>query len=617
VRVAGESNAALVRTCLLYLAFAFAVLLVSTRASSSRVVLGLGTLFVLAVAAVTFDAVNSAWPLGSREVSCVRATAGAIALLAVWRSSISTARFAAHRWVVTASLATSALLAFASFYNLGRPQFLNHAENRPEFVHTYDMRVYQPFAKYFKELQYDGVYLASVQAYAEDEYAGSLEPLAQTEVRGLRDHQSRKVSEINPEIRAIRQRFTPERWAALKKDLHYFQTVMGPEYLSTLTDHGANATPVWVFFARILLAHTEASERSLTLAALADGVLLVLMAIAIWRSFGLWPMLLSLTVFGANDLYMFSTNWSGATLRHDWLALLGFAACALKRGRWSVAGVCLGLSAMIRAFPAAALLGLPLPALWWAFEYFRREQRLPPWKLFIAEHRDAIRVVSAALITMALAVLVTGYLYSFSSWAHWWEKVTLLNREGSLNEVSLRALVAGTDTNAMRALAERRPIHLVAILSCVATVVVLARRRPLHEAMLLGLPLALVFWNPANYYSHLIFLLVLLGSEAVSHGGPSAAAADTVSSKWEPLKVPLHWVAAPLLALCVAGYWSAPDPDLERHFQDETLILFVALGWLYFTLLRHGPGLAALLGPKASPASPAPSSQPEPSTPSG
>ena len=46
-------------------------------------------------------------------------------------------------------------------------------------------------------------------------------------------------------------------------------------------------------------------------------------------------MLLAMTVFGANDLYMFGTNWTGATLRHDWLALLGFAAAALKRERWT------------------------------------------------------------------------------------------------------------------------------------------------------------------------------------------------------------------------------------------------------------------------------------------
>src|SRR5439155_18501428 len=145
--------------------------------------------------------------------------------------------------------------------------------------------------------------------------------------------------------------------------MSFFMDLMGPEYLSTLTDHGANATPVWVFFARILLGHARASEGLLIAAGLVDAVLLLLMALAMWRAFGLWPMLLAMTVFGANDLYMFGTNWTGATLRHDWLAMLGFGAAALKRERWSLAGGWLAISATIRAIPVVARLGVRRPAL--------------------------------------------------------------------------------------------------------------------------------------------------------------------------------------------------------------------------------------------------------------
>jgi hypothetical protein len=556
---------------------------------------------VLLAAAMAVDAIGSVWPIAAREVSCVRAVAGAIALLAMWRSAVLTKRFVAHRAVVTACLVASAALAVASFYNLGRAQFWNHAENRPEFVHTYDMRVYQPFAKYFPELQYDGVYLASVLAYAEDEHGGSFDDIARTEVRGLRDHRVQRVADITEQIRQVRARFSDERWAAFKKDMRYFEQVMGPEFLSTLTDHGANATPVWVFFARLLLAHGEVSEQSLTLGALADGVLLSVMAVAIWRSFGLWPMLVSVAIFGANDLYMFATNWSGATLRHDWLALLGFAVCALKKERWLLAGVCLGLSAMIRAFPAAALLGVSLPTLWWAYEFVRRERRFPGWASLRAEQAETLRVLLAAAVTVAVAVAVTSWLYSFSSWTHWWDKVTLLNREATLNEVSLRALVVGSEANARQTMEERRPIHLAAVLLCFSSVFLLARRRPLHQAMLLGLPLALVIWNPANYYSHLIFLLALLGSVVAPETKQSTeVATNSVQPRFLPLNIPLHVVAAPLLALCVAGYWSALEPDIGRHFQDETVILFAALGWMYAALMRRDPLIEASLSRRTS-----------------
>jgi hypothetical protein len=90
--------------------------------------------------------------------------------------------------------AFGALLAFACFFNLGRPQAWNHAERRLMFVHAGDMRIYQPFVKYFDELRYDGVYLASLLAYAEDERGGSLASLAGTRVRDLRDYHLRPAA---------------------------------------------------------------------------------------------------------------------------------------------------------------------------------------------------------------------------------------------------------------------------------------------------------------------------------------------------------------------------------------------------------------------------------------
>jgi hypothetical protein len=62
-----------------------------------------------------------------------------------------------------------------------------------------------------------------------------------------------------------------------------------------------------------------------------------------------------------------------------------------------------------------------------------------------------------------------------------------------------------------------------------------------------------------------------------------------------PLAVPFHWVAMPLLALCIGGYWVALEPDLERHFQTATVLVFLSLAWLYSNLLRKDPALKSLL----------------------
>ena len=211
------------------------------------------------------------------------------------------------------------------------------------------------------------------------------------------------------------------------------------------------------------------------------------MALALARSFGVLPMCVAMAVFGANDLYMFGTNWAGATLRHDWLVLLAFAACALKAQRWVLAGVLLAVATHVArvagrgaggrgdtggglgrraaggATPASAAgrrccasTGTRC-ARWW-------RRRRP----------------------CVVAFLITGFVYGFAAWGEWWQKIVLLNRDSSVNEVSLRALVAGADAAQARLFAARLGIFIPAAIGCVAAIVWAARRRPLHEAMLLG-----------------------------------------------------------------------------------------------------------------------------------
>ncbi|HET9954769.1 MAG TPA: hypothetical protein VFQ61_09695 [Polyangiaceae bacterium] len=589
----GQAQNSLVRTQFMYLGFAFFVLLFGTFARSKAWVIGLLGLGVAVAAYLAYQSVEFGWPLASREVAFARATAAAIALFAVCRVALPAKRWPAHRRIVAGSLMFSAALALAAFYNLGRPQFWNHQEGRPTFVHTYDMRVYQPFAKYFHELRYDGVYPASVLTYAEDVYGGSLEPMARVEVRSLKDHKARRVADVKDEMLAIKQRFTPERWEALRQDMKYFREVMGPEFIGTLTDHGANATPVWVFFARLFLGHTSASDGVLTIAGLADAALFLLLGIAMWRTFGLLPALAALTVLGALDLYMFGTNWTGATLRHDWMAFLGFAACSLKAHRFRLAGVFMALAALIRAFPVVALFGVALPAIWWVAETWRKEGKPPTIKRILERHKDAVRVLLSAAACVAVAIAVTSALYSFESWLQWWQKVTLLNRDVGVNEVSLRALVAGVDSSSARAGQARFLILGSAKLLCVVLVAIACRKRPLYQAMLLSLPLVQVMWNPSNYYSHFIFLLVLLGSGATK--AQAALAHEDEAARVEGLPLRLLQSAGPLLGLCIAGYWISLEPDLDRHFQDTTVTLFVALGWLMANVWRTDPAVRAFL----------------------
>jgi len=578
-RPSSEVLAARVRTQLCYLVLAFGLLLFATREGSSRRRLALLWMAVVVAAVFAVAAIAAAWPLGARELSAARASAAAIVLLALLRGWDRAHRESPHRKTVVATCTFGAMLAFACFYNLGRPQFWHAAKQRPMFVHVGDMRIYQPFTKYFDELRFDGVYAASVLAFVEDERGGSLDSVGATHIRDLRDFGFRPISELKPEIAAVRKRFSDARWAEFKRDMAFFHAAMGPGFLNSLDDHGANAPPAWVWLARLFIGHVPASEATMTIAGLLDAALLLLLAWAMWSSFGLLPMLVAMTVFGATNVYQFGTNWGGATLRHDWLVLLGFAACALRRQRWVLAGALLGFGTALRVLPINGLLGIGAPALaWLAVEWARR--RRPGPRALLAEHRPAARVLLAAAATIAVTVVVTGLLYSFGAWGEWWSRIKMLNEGLTINEVDLRMLIAGADQSAAELLRARRPLFIAAQIACVLVVVVVARRRRLEDAMLLGLPLALVLMNTVNYHAHFLFLLPLLGARRG-----------------------LLSFAAPMLVLCVGGYWIDLEPDFARRFDALTALVFSTLGWLYFVALRtpEPSSSGATVAPPAAP----------------
>jgi hypothetical protein len=559
---------------------AFGVALFATRKGTPALQLAVAWLLPAGAAIFLVRWMASA-TLGAREVSAARACAAAIALLALLRGWDRLRRAPPHRKTIIAAAATAAVLAFACFYNLGRPQFWHNGKQRPMFVHVGDMRIYQPFAKYFDELRYDGVYLASALAYAEDERGGSIESVGATQIRDLRDFRLRPISELRADMLEVKRRFSDARWAEFKRDLTFFRTSMGPGFITSLDDHGANAPPSWVWLARLWIGHVPATETTLTIAGLIDAALLLAMAWALAACFGLLPMLIAMTVFGATDLYSFGTNWGGATLRHDWLVLLGFAACALRQQRWRLAGALLGAGTMLRVIPAVALIGVVAPAATWlARQWFRR--RRIGLRALLTEHRAAARVVAAAVLTMLGIFLVTALLYGFSAWREWWVRIRALNADLATNEVSLRMLLAGVDQTAGALLRERRPLFVLAQIAGLLTVALAARKRPLEDAMLLALPLALVLMNTVNYHVHFVFLLVLLGARR----GLLAA-------------------AAPLLVMCLACYWVDLDTDWARHFETLTALVFAVVGTVTLGVIVSAPEPAAAAAEPAPPPLPA------------
>ena len=553
------------RASILALVLALGALVFAVRRESSRAWLALFCIGPLAAAHGVVRSMLMEWPVPAQDVSFVRAAVAAIALIAVGRELASRASWEARPRIVVGVLALSAVLSVAAFFNLGGAQFYDHHAQRGTFVHSYDMRIYYPAAKYFHELGYTGVYEASVAALADDEPGTTLASLGDQEIRDLTTHRMVRVRDAMKTIEATRARFSPERWRAFVEDMRYFRESMGRgDYLGSMVDHGANATPVWLALALVLFAWTHAGESTLLVTALIDPLLLLIAFLAAYRAFGVRAMLVSIVVFGANDFIMLGSNWAGATLRHDWLAFLILGVCALRVRRTRTAGVLLALAACSRAFPAVALVAVASPAAAWWLAQVREHRRMPTFRALREAHPDILRVFLAAAITTGAMVLASGLILGFDAWPGWVTKVTLLDQHTALNHVSLRALIAGVGDDQSMLLASRLPLLAGAVLAAVIACMVLAARRTLDQAAILGCFLIPVLFNAANYYIHFITLLPLL---IVVRSGVSAVRRHGAT-----------WVS--LLLLCMAQYWTTLERDVGTHFQLATVLLCSVLAVL-------------------------------------
>ncbi|MFW2388038.1 MAG: hypothetical protein ACN4G0_06865, partial [Polyangiales bacterium] len=500
--------------------------------------------------------------VGNREVSLVRGTVAAAAAVAVGLATFAR-RLRPKAWVELTVLAVCAVIAFLAFYNLGQPQFRNHKTGADDFAHYFDLRQYYTTAKYFDEAGYGGIYAADLAAYLEDVPNASIERLAKRPMRDLETLRISTVAEQQDAIAAAPGWFTPERWAEYKRDTGYFRATVGTSsYFDSLLDMGGNATPVWLGVTHLLFNAVEPSDAAFAWMALLDPLLILAALLAIGFTFGVRTMLVCAVIFGANDFIMYGSNWAGATLRHDWMAYLAFGACALERKRYFWGGAFFAASAMIRAFPALALVGAALPSLWWFIGYRMQSGRFPSLPVIRLEQRALLRVIAGAAIGVAVLFLFSVAVLPADAWLTWIKKVGQLSSGTQHNHVSLRLLIAGWEQGYWTMM-ERVPLFVSAIIAMVALVLAGARRASPVQGAMLGLILIPVVFYPANYYSHFVWLLPMLAVERSGH-----------ASTLRPADA-LIWMA--LLLMCAAQYFTVLADNLSLHFWLGSAVLFATL----------------------------------------
>jgi hypothetical protein len=483
--------------------------------------------------------------VGTGLLNWIRLIAALCAMAAVARLTAFRKR-PAHEGLVTGVLAATGVVAVLCFLNFAQPQFFDAGKNRPTFLHHYDMRAYFPIAKYFPEVRFDGVYNASAAAVQQD--TGFTPQLDAQAMTNLRLHKPSTIGQQRDDIEETRARFTPDRWAIFTGDMRYFRDAMGERgFLQSMEDNGGNATPLWFLEARLLFRNSPASDFTLWTGVVADALLMLLCFAAVGWAYGTKTALLAAIVFGAMDLYMFGSNWFGAALRHDWLALWGISLALLKKERFFLAGGILAWAGLVRVVPISSFLTLAAPIGW----AFARELSAPKRgfsiKAFFETHRPYVRVVLGALTFGGALVALSVLAFGLDAWPLWVEKISLMAGGRGINTVGLANFIV-------------HPVGAKAIIVVVTLTMLFAlRNSPMHEAAAFGVALMPTLFSPMNYYLHCLFLLVIVGKRAQ----------------------PFAWFA--MLALCVGCYYATLTGDTMRHFDREagTVLLITAalLAW--------------------------------------
>ena len=450
-----------------------------------------------------------AWLLGSgaiwnpvaenaaRAVACLLA-----ATLLAWATIETRSAPAARR-----ALLAAALLGLAAFYNFGAVRHFTDTR----FVNLWEQFHYQLGSKYFPELGYDGLYVASLAAEHEQRGATAVPAL----VRDLRTNRLKPEASLLLHAAEVRGRFSSERWRAFAADHAHFVSESREGFLAGVRrDHGYNPPPSWTAVARIFSARLPASDPGLTLLATLDILWMGVAFAVAYRTFGLPAAAAALALFGLAHGWRYL--YVGAFQRLDWLAAVVIGLCQIERRRFGWAGFCIGYAAAVRLFPALLLFGL---AVHGARDLVRGER--PRWALRFAS-------------TFALAVILLAAAGCFAgrgpaAWSEFARDIRLHastwapTRVGLTNVLVNAPALAAWPTARAEALREwpnpprkveewsreHRVLRGVAAAAGLALLAFAAWHAPLRESFPLGLGAVFVAIPLGSYYWIMLAVLPL------------------------------------------------------------------------------------------------------------
>jgi len=287
---------------------------------------------------------------------------GAAIVLVLLRYGL--ARLRKPVWPVAILLA---LVAVATYLSMGHDRVMSHfARQRAGTFHYY------MGAKYFKELQYGGLYdyclLADVETHNKLNVFGKRKGRYQIkQIRDLNDYSKIKAQDAVRRARENREQdFTDERWESFKRDWTLQTAYFNDDHSAAglgkkLNDHGFNPPPFWTVIPTFVANRVDLADGpAYAWARVIDLSMLFLVCLLAAIFLGLdTGALMFIYAFTA---WYYRNNFIAPFFNFMWLWTLALSLIFYQRGKMKCAGVALAYSTMLRVFPLVYLAG---PLLVW------------------------------------------------------------------------------------------------------------------------------------------------------------------------------------------------------------------------------------------------------------
>ncbi len=340
------------------------------------------------------------------------------------------------------------VVAFFTYYD-----FFNPHTRYSEYYHRHEFYHYYLGSKFSDEVGYTRLYECTLIAEVEN---GREADVRKRELRDLRVNLIKPVTDsyVFSDPGQCKNHFTPERWAAFKKDINWFyQSAKGSYWENMQKDHGYNPPPVWTMAGKFFANFGSASDSFFKLLASIDVILQGSALLLLGWAFGLRVMMVAAIFWAVNGAANF--YWTGgAFLRQDWIFFMVASVCLARKRYFALAGAALTYSTLLRIFPVLAFVGWGIIIgidVMRRIQKYRAGQPLPGRGISRWLHPHHQRLIAGCVVTagilLPLSVVVTGP----DSYRDFYNHTLRTHNETPLtNHMGLKSIMAHTWDGRMR-----------------------------------------------------------------------------------------------------------------------------------------------------------------------